>query len=160
MNRKLLVGILVALVIVVVLAIAVPRLRHDDRQLSGLWVGTPEFLDQAGLSDMFLLLEPAEGATRAGHLVMIGADGETVANQSVDITWRPDLARWAGAVREHFVGVPRAEKVFVEYEDDEDELMPTELTLTHDTAAGTLGLHDGSTLFAHLARDGLASRAN
>ena len=151
----------VAVVLVVLVAVLPSRLRGFDRFLSGFWVGDPVFLQEAGLSEMYLFIAPGRGPCREGYLVMVGAAGEMVSNQGVGISCGGLAGRWRAALGSHFAGqeVYRVPRVRIAY--DDEEVMPDEVCLGLDPAEGTLALYGRAErkLYAFLVRDNETSIA-
>jgi len=159
--RKILMWVaLAALVVVLILVIAVafPRVRDSEKMLSGFWSGDPTFLEKSGLSEMFLYVSPPSPGERErqGYLVMKGGDGSIVSNQglSLDLRGRP-ASRWASALKSNFSASAlesyRVPKVRVAY--DDIPVMPEEMALSLNAADGTLALHSDGKIHAFLVKD-------
>ena len=162
--RVLLAAIIVILIILI--AILVPRSRDFEKFLSGFWFGDPTFLKQAGLSEMYFYITPYERTGgkwyRQGYLVMIDTAGNMVSNQGIKITYGCLFRRWKSVLKSHFTinsqetyQIPRANLTY-----DDEEVMPTEMHLGLNVTEGTLAIYDNHAdhkIYAFLIKDNEAS---
>jgi hypothetical protein len=155
--RVLLAAIIV--ILIVLIAIASPRVRDYERFLSGFWSGDPAFLEESGLSEMYLYISPSERSggcwRRQGYLVMVDAGGGMVSNQGIEIEYSGAAGRWKSALKSHFSAsseeVYRVKRASFSY--DDEEVMPTEMHLGLNTTQGSISLYTGDKLFAFLYKD-------
>lgn len=154
-----------AVVLIVLIAVGVPRVRDCERYLSGFWVGERDFLDKAGLSEMYLYIAPREWSggswRRQGYLVIVGADGTLVSDQSVELEWSGRLGRWLSAVGGHFA--TDADEVYkienARFVYDSDAVMPSDMHLGLNVTQGSVTLYTDEKLYAYLLKDPEVSAA-
>lgn len=162
-GRVLLAAVIV--VVIVLIAIASPRVQNYEQFLSGFWSGDPTFLQEAGLSELYLYIAPCERAggrwCRQGYLVMVDTTGGFVSNQGVEICYSALPGRWGSALKSHFSAggqakykIKNAELVF-----DDRAVMPEDLSLDLNVTEGTLSLYDDTKLYAFLVKDNETSLA-
>ncbi len=153
---------IVIVVLIVVIAVLPFRIRDHEKFLTGLWAGDPNFLEQAGLSAMFLYIAPCErldgGWKRQGYLVMFDTHGDPVSNQGIEVAYQRPLSRWRSAFMSHFFvrarETYRISDALITY--DDAEIMPKKMHLGLNTAEGTLTLYsedEGRKLYAFLVKD-------
>ena len=151
---------IVVVILVVLLAVLPFRVRDHEKYLTGLWVGDPNFLKQAGLSAMFLYMAPCEQLDgdwkRQGYLVMFDAKGGQVSNQGIEVTYPRPFSRWRSAFMSHFCArvreTYRISDALITY--DDAEIMPKKMHLGLNASEGTLALYsDDHKLYAFLVKD-------
>jgi hypothetical protein len=156
---------LLAVLTVLVLVVAVPRMRGCERLLTGFWAGDPAFLASAGLSEMYLYLappahEPGEaGCRRQGYIVMATADGQLISNQSISLSWGGWGGRCLSALKAHFASEPSYQIPHLRIAYDAEPAMPSVVSLSLNPAEGALALHSDEKLYAYLIKDNEASAA-
>jgi len=171
-NQSFIFAILLMLLLVV---IAKNRLNEYEGMLTGFWVGDLNFLNQAGMSDMFLYLEtpdrghiPFRRITRRGYLVMLDDQGDVISDQPIIIKYRTTLTSTFAAVKSHFRGLGpsgthrkqttyRIANCKIDY--SERKIMPTGLSLVLNPETSSLILYDSAKIYAFLYRDSQASEA-
>lgn len=149
----------VVVVVLVLIAAVAPRVRDYEGFLEGFWSGDPTFLEEAGLSEMFLYIAPRERVggrwCRQGYLVMVDDAGGMVSNQGVEIGWAGAAGRWASALKSNFSGDPA--EVFrvadADFTYDEEAVMPQAMSLGLDVTRGAVSLYTADRLYAFLYKD-------
>lgn len=148
---------LAALIVILIILVAVlsPRVRDFEKFLSGVWVGEPAFLKEAGLAELYFYIAPREKTSRQGYLVMVDSQGEFVSNQGVELDYKCAFKRWMSALKSNFSArseadyrVPCAQVTY-----DDSAVMPEELSLGLDVSKGTLTLYDSEKIYAFLVKD-------
>lgn len=66
--------------------------------LAGCWVGEPAFLEQAGLSDMRLVISPAKCGVREGYILLVGEDGDVIQAETLEVAEEDCMRRWLGTM--------------------------------------------------------------
>lgn len=152
---------LVVVAVLVILALSRPRARDLEAALTGFWAGDPEFMAEAGLSDLYLYLAPASGQgerQRQGYLVMAG-DGRVLSNQGVEVSYSDGWGRAWSALKGSIVAAAapfyRIRGVAFSY--SEEAAMPPALDLLYDAGRGTLTLHSGEKVWLRAFKDAEAS---
>ncbi len=162
-RTRVVLAVLIVVVLVLV-AVAIPRVRALEQTLSGFWVGEPAFLQEAGLSEMYLYIAPTEGSTlstprRQGYLVMSDTQGHLVSNQGIEINYAGRWGLWswlrrgASALGAHFGGSSRPYNFEAALTYDDSAVMPDQMKVGLCAAEGTLALHSNGKLYAFLIRD-------
>ena len=155
--------LILAIVVVLLIVCLSSHVGDAKRHLSGFWVGDPVFLDEAGLKDMYLHIEPAGsggllsllgGSRHEAFLVMATSDG-LICNQGVTI--RPRFGH----------GLRRKDtydcKISLRF-DDPDNAPPILEEAEHPRLVlspvdGSLALYDDDHLLAFFYKDTAASLA-
>jgi hypothetical protein len=74
--------VVLVVILLVLLSAKAAAARVKSTYLCGMWVGNPEFLERAQLTDMQLYVAPG-GKKRAGYLIMVDRVGGYLANEAV-----------------------------------------------------------------------------
>ena len=148
--------------VLVLATLALPRVRDFEAFLSGFWVGDPAFLREAGLSELYLYLAPAEegqGRRRRQGYLVLGGDGRVISNQGFEVSYADLGGRaWSalkGGASAATAPIYRIRGVSLGY--DEEASMPQSLDLLLDTARGTLTLHSDGKAWIRAYKDNEAS---
>jgi hypothetical protein len=149
---------LFVVVVLVLVALALPRVRDFEAFLSGFWVGDPAFLREAGLSELYLYLAPAEeggGRRRRQGYLVLGGDDRVLSNQGIELSYADAGGRaWSalkGGASAAASASYRIKGVSVGY--DEEAAMPESLDLVLDTTRGALVLHSGGKAWLKAYKD-------
>jgi hypothetical protein len=161
-SLRTLMAVALAAIVVIIIVVARAGVRRYDGYLSGMWVGEPAFLEQAGLRDLQLFLAPREAGCRQGYLIIAGA-GELISNQAIELRELGGGKRW-GAAAKHGLHSGRDSyscSVDVDYDDTSADTtpMPTRMKMTVSILDGTLTLFDDEKVYAFLVKDPTASAA-
>ena len=136
--------------LIVVIILIIYRANANDAATKRFWVADPEFLAEAGLSDMILYIGEDVNGGLASYLVIADMDKNLIVNQPVLITYH-GLARYL--IRSHH----STSATIIPEEASPDWPWPEELQLTFDLAAQTLTIRDDEKIYAFMYRDLIAN---
>jgi hypothetical protein len=107
---------------------------------AGAWMGTDKFLADSDLSLFHLYITPRRmSTTLEGTLIMKKLDGTVISGQKLTVGNLP-----------LYIPGPFEKEVEIKYE--ENEVMPTKMTMKGDLRAGTMTLSAGGKIYAELKR--------
>lgn len=156
--NNILIASLIALLIIVIIIVPY-RINDYELFLSGFWTGDSKFLEESGLSDMFIYISPRDDNTREGYLVMIDTDGNIITNQNIKINYGSLFGRSLSALNGHFItsdeniyNINSAEFIY-----DNKNIMPETMNIGVNITNGTLALYDDEELYAFFTKDNEAS---
>jgi hypothetical protein len=150
-------AVAIAVVVIIILVTVINNARRAEAFLAGVWEGTPEFLERAGLGSMHLFISRRNADGRAGYLVMTDAAGATVVNRDVEVLEAGFLRRLLSVVfHRHDFAVPG---FGLRSDAGELPLPATGLRASVSYADGTLTIYDDEKVWAHLAKDNMSSYA-
>lgn len=147
-------------VVLIITIAAVGRSRAGCASfLTGLWIGEPTFLEKSQLSEVQLFVAPpAPGSPqRDAYLLVVGRDGEFIADGALEMSFTQPLWSSLGAAMRPACGVCRM-AVALDFGDGAAPL-PGKLRAALSVADGTLALYDASKVYAFLTKDNAASAA-
>lgn len=159
----------VIVVLLVVAAAGFPHFGEPRRHIAGFWAGDPAFMREAGLVDMFLMLnEPVKQPWMSrpkymcsGYLFMSTGDG-VVCNQNIEMGFN-DLGTWRarGVYEGGALLVPRDRTKCPLAEDYDVSKRGFDATMEYSLSptAGSLALKQDGELRAFLFKDCGASTA-
>jgi hypothetical protein len=154
-------AILVAIVVIIaiLLIVAIPRIRRHETELEGLWVGDPTFTKKAGLSELYMLLDPQDKQTIPGYLVMLDDKGGEVYDNDFELSYASPFSRITQAISGHMSNAPLTSDAFFFGDEDAPEKnpWPDRVTITHDETKGTLTVRSQDKLLAVFVQDREAS---
>lgn len=166
MSKSGRVGRIVAAVIIVLVMLVIfvvcPTVRRYETLASGLWVGDPEFLRKANLSDMQLYIAPRAGRTMQGYIIITDTNGEFIANKPFEISlnFGNPISRCVKAVKANFATDDKMTgKVRIEMDGGDIDAMPSEMRMGLSLSAGSMTLFNDEKVFAFLYKDLVASHA-
>ena len=160
MGSKSSAGCAILLAVVVLLLVCLAgHLGEARRHLAGFWAGDPEFLQEAGLEDMFLFVAPARGSlfgksTHDAFLLMATPDG-LICNQQVTLAvrlghnWRRK-EMYSGRAKIAFSDPDQAPEVMLDAE---------KMTLAVEPGAGVMTLTSDDTVLGSFYKDAAATVA-
>jgi len=176
------VAVIILVLIIIVIFVAV-RLAALEECLTGVWVGSPDYLKTSGLSKFYLYLAPSDiefmwmlrGVDRPGYLVMVKDDGTIICNQFIRLRYGAAAQVWSAArallAKKHLYIVSGARLEFTDGdamtslagEGDgttdigDDGPLPADINISYDTVHGAMSLYDDSGVFGYLYKDGWLS---
>ena len=155
-RTSLLLGALIVIIIILVWLCGRPS-HLCECMLTGVWTADQDFLDQSGLSDMYMYVEEPAGIlrrTRQGYLVMVNNNGDFVSNQGFEMCYNRGWFRF---------GTDPYRVATVQFDFDQenfgDDAMPTLMDISLSPKNGSLVLHDADQVYACLWRDNQLSGA-
>lgn len=90
--NKLIIYIFIIAIIIIFLIIIISMVRSADNccikyqnYLTGMWIGDPEFLKKADLSDLQIFISPKENKRRNGYIIMLDSTKEFILNQPIEL---------------------------------------------------------------------------
>lgn len=150
-------GIVLALLVVLILLVLCwtyksrEAVREKDRYLTGMWIGSPEFLESSDLGSLQIFLSPVENGIRQGYLITTDADDKIITNQA--FTYTPEKSGFMSNCGQ----VQKTVAAFVF--DDESEPFPRHMEVTVSIPNGSLTLVHDKTVYAFAFKDHAASHA-
>lgn len=131
----------VALLIVVIIIIILWFFIKDRRQhLDGLYVGTPEFLEEADLGEFYLFVgDPS-------YLIIANKDGDIIENTPLDL--KPFIC-----LKEFIKG-----KIKFNVTLKNQDVIPEKLKLSLNSKTGSLIVEDDKKIYAVLVKDNIKTR--
>ncbi len=155
-NAPTLVGVLIVLIILLVWLVGRPS-QLCECMLTGVWTADPDFLEQSGLSDMYMYVEEPTGVftkERQGYLVMVNDSDDFVSNQGFQMRYGRGWLRFG--TEPYRIGS-------VQFDFDQegfgDSAMPSTMDVSLSPKNGSLVLHDSDKVYACLWRDNQLSGA-
>lgn len=156
-----LVALLVVLLLVAAVALCRQKKAQYDKFLGGYWIATPDFAERANLSEFQLFISPPEAPAavfgapaRQGYLIVIDANGKTLASQALELRAAPAFGAGASALlADEFRGRLRL------VSEEPLDALPETLQFSVSALNGTLTLFDGESVYANLAKEFATSSA-
>ena len=159
-------GIVLAVLVVLILLVLCwtyksrEAVREKDRYLTGMWIGSPEFLESSDLGSLQIFLSPVENGVRQGYLITTDADDKIITNQA--FTYTPEKSGFLSNVGQAYSQAygGQVQKTVAEFVfDDESEPFPRHMEVTVSIPNGSLTLVHDKTVYAFAFKDHAASHA-
>jgi hypothetical protein len=90
--NKLLIYVFIIAIVIIFLIIIISMVRSANNccikyqnYLTGMWIGDPEFLKNAELSDLQIFISPNENKKRNGYIIMLDNNKEFILNQPIEL---------------------------------------------------------------------------
>lgn len=142
-------SIIIILLIFLIFKIVDTRTDDYESSIYGLWVADEAFSEQAELTSMMLFIGEKENKgyrkiQRKANLVMMNGDIE-ISKQILTIDYKPKWFCNPSKISNYTV------KININY--DEDDIMPTKMTMDVDICKGIMKLYSDGVMYAFLYKD-------